>query len=245
MIKNKGEKMKKALFVVMMMLVAAPAMAQGAGDWKYSFTPYLWGSNLDGTIGANGVSAEADASFGDIVSNVDTGFMGVFEAQNSNGWGFHADLQYINLKSSFDLPATVLTAEVDQLNIEGSVSYALAEMQGVDLFVGGRYYDIKNDIELVGVARTAKSQTWTDPIIGARYVMPINQKIDVILRGDVGGFSVGSDMAYVLQASLAYNFTPTVAGVIGYRYMDVDYDDGEFVYDVTQSGLGLGVTFKF
>lgn len=31
----------------------------------------------------------------------------------------------------------------------------------------------------------------------------------------------------------------------GYRHYDVDYDDGDFIYDIAQSGLQFGVSVPF
>jgi len=31
----------------------------------------------------------------------------------------------------------------------------------------------------------------------------------------------------------------------GYRYLDVDYEDGAFLYDVVQDGLTLGLSWRF
>jgi hypothetical protein len=32
---------------------------------------------------------------------------------------------------------------------------------------------------------------------------------------------------------------------LGYRYLDVDYEDGDFLYDVAQDGLVLGLSWRF
>ena len=43
---------------------------------------------------------------------------------------------------------------------------------------------------------------------------------------------------------LAYKIKPTVSLQGGWRYLDVYYKGGsQFIYDVAQSGLLLGVTF--
>jgi hypothetical protein len=42
-----------------------------------------------------------------------------------------------------------------------------------------------------------------------------------------------------------YRFTPVTKGVLGYRWLSVDRDTDSFLYDVTQSGFLLGLSFTF
>ncbi len=64
-------------------------------------------------------------------------------------------------------------------------------------------------------------------------------------KGDVGGFGVSSDLAWTLQGTIGYPFTPNVSSEIGYRYLHTDYTDGGFKYDVAQAGLYTGHNIKF
>ena len=36
-----------------------------------------------------------------------------------------------------------------------------------------------------------------------------------------------------------------VAGRLGYRYLDIEYDDDGYLYDVTQDGPMLGLVWRF
>jgi hypothetical protein len=44
---------------------------------------------------------------------------------------------------------------------------------------------------------------------------------------------------------LGYQWTAMFSTTVGYRYLDVDYDEGDFVYDVYQDGLVLGLSWRF
>jgi opacity protein-like surface antigen len=48
-----------------------------------------------------------------------------------------------------------------------------------------------------------------------------------------------------VQATVGYQFSEAVSTEIGYRYMDTDYTDGAFVYDMASHGLYLGLNFRF
>jgi opacity protein-like surface antigen len=56
---------------------------------------------------------------------------------------------------------------------------------------------------------------------------------------------VGSDLTWSLQATVGYNFTEKVFVELGYRYLDTDYQDGGFTYDVEQAGLYTGLSIRF
>ena len=62
-------------------------------DWEYSGNLYLWGAGIQGEL-ANG--AEIDASFGDILEELDFALMGGFEGNNGK-WIWGADAIYLNI----------------------------------------------------------------------------------------------------------------------------------------------------
>ena len=74
-----------------------------------------------------------------------------------------------------------------------------------------------------------------------------------MFRADVGGFDVGSRFSW--NAIAAYNFTLcvnnglTYTGMLGYRALSVDYEQGSghtrYEYDVVQHGPVMGVSVKF
>ena len=45
--------------------------------------------------------------------------------------------------------------------------------------------------------------------------------------------------------NLGYQWTETFSTTFGYRYFDVDYENGDFIYDVAQDGLMLGFSWRF
>jgi len=72
--------------------------------------------------------------------------------------------------------------------------------------------------------------------------MPLSPKATITILGDAGGGGANSE--YQVAGLLAYKIKPTVSLQGGWRYLDVYYKGGsQFIYDVAQSGLLLGVTF--
>jgi len=86
---------------------------------------------------------------------------------------------------------------------------------------------------------------WIDPFIGVRAQYDLTDKWYLAGKSDIGGFGVGSDLAWTVQATVGYQFSEAVSTEIGYRYMDTDYTDGAFVYDMASHGLYLGLNFRF
>ena len=74
-----------------------------------------------------------------------------------------------------------------------------------------------------------------------------------MLRGDVGGFDVGSRFSW--QAVGAYNFQfaktqyGVWSGIIGYKALYADYSQGSGVtfyrYNITEHGPILGLSLQF
>jgi hypothetical protein len=88
-------------------------------------------------------------------------------------------------------------------------------------------------------------EDWLDPIVGVRAQWNINEKWFLAGRSDIGGFSVGSDFVWTVQATVGYNFTQKVSAELGYRYMHTDYTNDAFVYDVANGGIYTSLNIKF
>ncbi len=86
---------------------------------------------------------------------------------------------------------------------------------------------------------------WLDPIVGVRAQWNINDRFFLAGKSDIGGFGVGSDLAWTLQATAGYNFTEKVSAELGYRYLHTDYRDGAFTYDIAPAGIFTSLNLKF
>ena len=102
------------------------------------------------------------------------------------------------------------------------------------------------------VARSG-SVDWVDPFVGLRFRQQLMPGHELMLRGDVGGFGVGSDFTWQVIATYDFQMCTcsgyVVDGYLGYRALSVDYEQGsgnnKYVYDVLQHGPVLGVTVRF
>jgi len=89
--------------------------------------------------------------------------------------------------------------------------------------------------------------------VGARLRYAVAPGHELFVRGDVGGFGVGSDFSWQAVAGYAWDFAVwngvTFSGVLGYKALYVDYTQGEglsrYGFDMLQHGPVLGVNMRF
>jgi hypothetical protein len=240
--------------VAALLATVASAPLQAGNAWQHEVAPYLFAAGMDGTAGVGSVIADVDVSFGDILENLEWGAMLAYRG-TKGPWSISVDGIYMDLDAEKTGPQGAIfgKAEMQQIAIAADIGYAVAEQAVV--FAGLRYNELDADVLVrgsgpLGVVRTAGgSESWVDPVLGARGELPVAEHWWLGLRGDIGGFGVGSDFAWQAVGSVRWQATPTIAVLAAYRYFDQDYEDGSgsdaFLYDVAASGPCLGVSFRF
>lgn len=247
---------------VLLLAACCIAPAAPAAEWSHTVTPYIWGSGMSGktAVGtaAGPLEADVDVGFSDILSNLKFGAMMSYRGDRSDGWVVMADAIYMSLeadKRSNVGPVLVdTTVGVKQTALEVDAGYRVNEQ--VTVFGGLRYNKVDADLDVIrsgpgaGASRSAgKGDSWTDPVLGVAARLPVSDGWSVGLRGDVGGFGVGSDLTWQMMASANWKVRDDLEVVLSYRYLDADYEGGSgaslFKYDMVTSGPGIGVSFRF
>ena len=94
-------------------------------------------------------------------------------------------------------------------------------------------------------------ENWLDPVGGIRVLADLSRKFTLLARADVGGFGIGSDLTWNVNAGLDFRASKTVDFEFEYKIMDIDYDSGEddklkfFAVDITFQEFLLGINFNF
>lgn len=222
-----------------------------AAEWQHEVAPYLWGAAMSGRTSVGSVTGDVDMSFGDILDNLEMGFMGAYRATRGQ-FSVTVDGIYMGLGTVGRGPAGHEKADIDldQSALEVDAGYEVVER--LILLAGLRYNDLSVDIEAtgpLGTRRAGQSESWLDPLIGAAYTIPFADDWSFTLRGDIGGFGVGSDFAWQGLGTLRWQASERIGVLAAYRYIDMDYDTGKgagyFEYDMSLSGPALGVAFTF
>jgi hypothetical protein len=107
-------------------------------------------------------------------------------------------------------------------------------------------------LELDGTRAVARSGDlwWLDPIVGARYRHTFSGGDRLQIRGDVGGFGLGSDLTWQVVGTYSHDFNDgAMSAVIGYRAMGIDYERGSGPastgIDLVLHGPLIGLTFRW
>jgi hypothetical protein len=230
-----------ALALMAFSFFVLPAQAQD--EWDYKSIMYLWTAGIDGTTGARGRTIEVDQSFGDVLSNLEFGFMGAFRAHKGK-WAITGDLMYTGLGANTDRPKTEI--DIDQWIIGGDIGYEVAE--NVEVLGGARIVSTQNKLQFQGPNQfeVEADKTWVDPLVGVRFTPRLSEKWQLWTRFDIGGFGVGSDLAWQINANAIWQLSDRTGFSFGYRVIDMDYDDGEgFVFDITTHGPVAGMILSF
>lgn len=231
-----------------------PATIFGAGNvttttssgWKHNLSLYFLGAAMDGTVAIGPIEAEVDMSFSDIASNLEFGAMANYRGEKGQ-FSLGLDVIYMGLGATTE--GGLAELDFDQWMVEGTAGWRLTDI--IEVFGGVRYNDLSANIALLlpESPSVSRGRSWFDPIVGARAWIPLSSSLDLILRGDIGGFGVGSELTWQLAAHLRYHFSESFSALLGYRYLVTDYEDGQglnrFVYDMTTQGPTLGLSWRF
>jgi hypothetical protein len=238
------------LVVIAVALMAPQAVAQsGSNAWQFSIAPYLWAAGMDGTMTIADVDQEIDVPFSDIISDLDFALMGHFDMRNDR-WVLASDLIFVDLGQSEDIGAGTVTAGIDMTLLELVGGYRVSP--AVALLAGARWVDMGASLRYTGEiidpgADVGKS--WIDPLVGVNVFAPLSDRWWIGLRGDVGGFGVGSELTWQAYADVGWKASKLVSIMLGYHALDMDYEDGDglhyFGLDLMISGPQLGVAFTF
>jgi predicted porin len=235
------------LVAVALTLLPATARAQSA-EWEFQVTPYLWLAGVSGRIGLGiGSGAPVEADFSSLFENLKGGLMAEFDGRKGR-WGFLFDGMYIKLGATSPLESPYVDATLDETQqlyqLGGTYRVNEGEVP-VDLVLGARYFYLNTTLTLTGPLGLGASTTknWADAIVGARVAVPLAKRLRLLGYGDVG--TGGSNLTWQAIAGVSYDFSKTVSGRFGYRYLSIDYDNEGFFYDMAQGGFVLGVGIVF
>ena len=248
-------------------------------QWTVTFAPYGWLVGLDGSVTVKGRTTDIDIGAFKLLEHLDgVPVMSYGEIRNGR-LALYGDIVYAPLGAdagrarSFrgvSLDAT-LGVDITETIAEIGVVYEIGRWWSggaIDLLAGARYWRLDAGINLAvtgtldtsglsltgnrAVAR-AGSVDWTDPLVGLRVRQQLAPGHELLVRGDIGGFDVGSQFSWNVLAAYSWeigvHYGATFSGVLGYRALSVDYEKGSgatrFEFDVVEHGPVVGLTVRY
>ncbi len=226
-----------------------------ASEWEFKISAYLWMAGLNGTIGVIPAlpPVNVDASFGDIADTLRFAFAGTGELKYDR---FKAllDISYLSLKVNGSPPgplfaAVTISSKTLLVNALAGYEFVSAPRGNADIMIGGRIWNVDTTIAaspVIGPTLTGgSSEFWIDPILAIRGEYEFADRWRLKGYADIGGFGISSDFTWMLYGGIEWDATENVSLELGYRHLDVDYQDGAFVWDVSMSGPMISGYYKF
>ncbi|CAH2602484.1 conserved exported protein of unknown function [Rhodovastum atsumiense] len=238
----------------------AQAAATPTDGWQFNLTALIWLPSISGTTTIRGINAPTNASFTEILGKSDSvfGYMGHAEAWKDRIGIF---VEPIWMKLEFKSSGAIAAKNVDNLlytefgllwRAREGVYGPHARPWELDLLGGGRYTYIDPSLSFALGPTFGKSREWVDPFIGGRLRADMTERMEVSLRGDVGGFGVGSQFSWNVTGLIGYRFemfhVPSTV-FAGYRAFSQYYRSGSgrsfFKWDNLLYGPVLGLQARF
>lgn len=244
-----GARRSLSLLLACPFVLASGARAQ-TDAWTNTAEIYVLGAGLSGTTGVGPVEVKVSATFDQILNNLDFGAMANYRGESPT-FAVAADVMYTSLGTTVDGPAGEANVSAKEWLITASASFRLS---GAFEVLGGlRLTSLDNTVVqtgITGVERTGSlTKTWVDPVVGARVKASIGKSFSLVGYGDIGGFGVGSDFTWMVQARVNWQISRAVGVGLGYRILYQDYESGSgadaFKWNVTTQGPLAALGFRF
>lgn len=243
-----------SVFFILLLCHAASAESD---TWHFQLSSYAWLAGQDGTVATLPGLPPADIEidfWDDISDNINGALMLIGEARKDR-FGVFMDVAYVDIESDDATAGPSFSSVVSTTEswiVTATGLYRLVDQSAafVDLIAGIRYWSVDSTLALrPGILRgreISHKEDWVDPIVGLKGRTSLGESKFFLSGGlAIGGFGVGSDFMWDASAYLGYQWGEMFSSTIGYRYLDVDYEDNGFLYDVVQQGPVLGLTWRF
>lgn len=212
-------------------------------SWEFSLKPYLFLSGLSGSVTGNELTFPINSSFSDLVDNLRIG--GFISLAGVKGqWGFLADFEYISLQGGnsgrvpVDLRLDTTIGELD-------ATFGPARDSSLKFVGGVRLFDVGQSLLIADEPTLEASATVVDPILGAIGAWEVGDHWLFQMRGDLGGFGIGSEFTYQLMLEFQWRISDSVGLPFGYRVLGYRIQQDQVELDIKLSGLFLGLDFRF
>jgi hypothetical protein len=89
---------------------------------------------------------------------------------------------------------------------------------------------------------------WFDPLIGLRGRLNLSKAFYLTAETDIGGFGIGSDIAWQGYAALGCDITRNIYSEVGYRALYDEFrdeSDHNFLYQMWLQGVQITIGLNF
>lgn len=268
-------------FGLLLCTAARAVAAEEPSKWAFEVLLYGWIPGTFGTLDVKGRTADIDTSVRDALELATSGdafvAAGYFSAAYDrwsvflDSFGGYEELDTVEkIPTKFCTLCIAAKAEVRPVFVDFALGYRLGQWSvagrqrpiTLGVYAGTRFMHFGTKLSgsagvVGGVVRSAdvsEAFNWADPLIGARWEIPLLDRLTFDFRGDVGGFGASSKLIWGFVGGVRY-WLPWKLTLLpstdiwldaGYRlvFFDRDFGAGDSL-NLTFRGPygGLGVAF--
>lgn len=230
------------------------AAEESTPGWQHSVFIYGVAAGIDGSAQIGNVEVDIDASASDVIDQLEMGGMAAYRVENGT-WSFTTDATYFALGANQTSGNGRLKAEIDVDQATFMATVGRRWTEHLEFLAGLAYVDLRMEAGIKSRSSGAvdvsgsRDADWIDPTVGLLYSRPLGDCWRLNLRGDIGGFGVGSDFMYHMLVAARWQASGNAGVFFGYRVISFDYENGDDRdyqhYDLVEQGPMIGASIAF
>jgi hypothetical protein len=237
---------KPMALVLLLLLIPTTAEAQ---DWKFRFGFNGWASRLGGVADSTIPAGQADA--------IDLGMGGgtYFEDPFRSYFGqFGASTEGLDIwsevlwKRENDLRGPTLPSAgiFEAAALELGMAKPISGIEGLEWIAGVRLTGANFSAAPTTTPSAVRFEArFYDPWAGLRYQRELSGSMRMVVRGDIGGFGIGSDLVWRVDLRTEYWISQYTALQAGYLIYDLDGEDSGLNLHYRIEGFTGGFRWTF
>ncbi|MBP6861615.1 MAG: hypothetical protein KBC57_04575 [Neisseriaceae bacterium] len=239
------------MWVTLLPVTAFAAQATEAPLRVY-VSAYGFAAKIKGDVAIGPLKHSVDVPFSDTWDNLDSAYMAYLDVAKGR-WGAYIDKQYVKTTNADQVgPAQLrLKTKLDRTSVGVYVTafdtgtndqgqrFSLAPT------IGLHFTSVTAELKAsaIGLSKQAnRSASWREPYIGTRFLYDLNPHWNVAGQVDIGSRHSKGYQAYVGYRTELFKQPTNLR--LGYRVIDQKHQQGNFNWDIKQSGPVLGLSMQ-
>ena len=196
----------------------------------------------------SGQAVGGTLKFDDILDHLD--FAALLHAEGHRGkWGMFVDATYLSMSDGATHGRISTDADAEFGLYEFAAVYTPGGAEGpFSAFAGARIVDVSLDLDFslpapIGVVRRSADKSYTDFLVGARYMFSFGDRWALNVRGDFGAGDSEEDWSATAQLGWRFGGDLRHAVLVGWRHLELELEEDGRQTDVSFDGPLVGVLF--